>query len=765
MSDTDTSGARTASPKGEDTVDSEQSPPRPAPRRLAALGDMVGDVLTPTAPQGQAFGLRDLDAATGGLQPGRLTLVAAPPGAGGSLLALAAARHTALVQGRHVLYAAAGLTKEVVTRWIIAAEAGVDLRNLRAATLTTLEREAAEAAGARVGQAPVLFDDGAGLTAQAITETAPYVDDLALIVVDRLHQTHDPHIPLSGDQVPPAVRTLTHLARQLSVPVLAVLNTDDPEVVRGLDADVTLTLAVADDSGLADVAVAERDFGQTTLRLQAELDRARFTDAPALPHPAPSVSTASPADDTASATAGAVTEPDTETERELVEAALPFTSGAVRGLPSEALQLLSDHRDAVLKGAAQDLPGLRAYTAALASAAGLILPDTPEGRRLRAALDAFAAAHRAEHTQAVTSDPDTGAEIDQDANDDAPTGGAERSTPAAEAQQPPAGEETPAGQDQALQPGDEDDEPEDAPFPALRLLKEAINRSKMHPIPVVRKTERETEPWSLFNEVMDGEPRWVHPDVQSVRGRGGKRHQLIVPDEFGPGQLCTIDRNGSYPSACSAVTLAPNKLLHTGPLEQRAKDQAGIFQIDVPAWDHPAMAHPLGRLADRPDDQGRIWVTTPHMELLEKLIRQEHIAEPLRIHNSFTGRANNSLLKPFYQEAKQARGELIEAGGEPYDEYKRRLSVALRLLWPKGERVNSPFWRPDWRLSMVAEASVRHWVVAWGAVQEGHTLIALRNVDEAVFWTPHGAAPGKYKVGTGFGEVKVKAEVEQGSDG
>lgn len=29
--------------------------------------------------------------------------------------------------------------------------------------------------------------------------------------------------------------------------------------------------------------------------------------------------------------------------------------------------------------------------------------------------------------------------------------------------------------------------------------------------------------------------------------------------------MCLIDRNGSFPSACSAVPLAPNKLLHSGP--------------------------------------------------------------------------------------------------------------------------------------------------------------------------------------------------------
>ncbi|WP_256215564.1 hypothetical protein [Streptomyces sp. Ag109_O5-10] len=46
--------------------------------------------------------------------------------------------------------------------------------------------------------------------------------------------------------------------------------------------------------------------------------------------------------------------------------------------------------------------------------------------------------------------------------------------------------------------------------------------------------------------------------------------------------------------------------------------------------------------------------------------------------------------------------------------------------------------------------------VAFKAVQEGHTLVALRNVDAAVFWTPDGTAPATYRIGTGFGEVKAK---------
>ncbi|MGR3875602.1 hypothetical protein ACUXZZ_44455 [Streptomyces graminifolii] len=57
-------------------------------------------------------------------------------------------------------------------------------------------------------------------------------------------------------------------------------------------------------------------------------------------------------------------------------------------------------------------------------------------------------------------------------------------------------------------------------------------------------------------------------------------------------------------------------------------------------------------------------------------------------------------------------------------------------------------------MSMVAEAAVRHWTVAFKAVQEGHTLVALRSVDQAIFWTPPDTPPDTYRIGTGFGEVK-----------
>ncbi|MFE7856166.1 DnaB-like helicase C-terminal domain-containing protein [Streptomyces sp. NPDC057403] len=705
----------------------DASEPARTPRRLATLGDAIGAALTSGPVGSTTFGLPGLDAATGGLQSGRLTLVAAAPNVGGSLLGLAAARQTALADHRKVLYAASGPNQADIMRRIISAETGGDYPRLKQGRLTDLEQQLAQ----RLVQAPLLIDDGSDLTAEAIAETAPYVQDLALVVVDRLQAAHNPRLPLSGDRLPAASQILASLARTLHVPVLAIVDSADPALLSLMDADVTLTLAPAQEPSRVQVTVAERDFGTIgSAHLRPDLLHARFLDAEGAP-------AARPADDApARRTVG------TPAERDLAEAALPYTSGARHGLPAAVTHVLAALRTAL---ADQDAAALAELAPSLAriAAAPRQLPDDAEGRRLAAALNAYRTASA-------------------DAPERAAASGTAGPVPAADSEPVPADEDDSEGEVE-LRPGDEEDEPEGAAFPALKLLKDAVDRSRMHPIKVIRLEDRESGPWPLISEHMDGEPRWVHPDVTSTRvpylrdnGRRVRRDRLEVPGSFGDGVLCLIDRNGSYPSACSAVPLAPNKLLHTGPLDAFDKAGAGIYLIDLPEWSRTDMPHPLGRIIDRPDAQGRVWVTTPHIKQLARLVREGHLAAMPAIHDSWTGKANESLFKPFYEAARKARTELVQVGGDPYKTYKTRLSIALRLLWPKRPEQKSPFWRPDWRMSMVAEASVRHWTVAFKAVQEGHTLIALRNVDAAVFWTPPGTPPDTYRIGTGFGEVKAK---------
>ncbi|MFD0008924.1 hypothetical protein ACFVJ4_42115 [Streptomyces sp. NPDC127178] len=487
------------------------------------------------------------------------------------------------------------------------------------------------------------------------------------VVVDRLQAAHKARLPLSGDRLPDTSQALATLARTLHVPVLAVVDSADPTLLGLLDADVTLTLAPAEDPAKVQVTVVERDFGAIgSAYLGPDLLHARFVDAGAAPvdgtggdGPAPSIGTG--------------------VERELAEAAPPYTSGAQQGLPASVTHVLAALRTALAGGDQKALAELGPSLAQVAAPPPSV-PETAEGRGLAAALNAYnTAASVSAPTQSAAGQS---AAISGPATDD----DAER--------------------EQELRPGDEEDEPDSAPFPALKLLKDAVGRSKMHPIKVIRIEDRESGPWPLISEHMDGEPRWVHPEATSSRvpyirdnGKRVRRDKLDVPAFFSDGVLCLIDRNGSYPSACSAVPLAPNKLLHTGPLAAFDKASAGIYLIDIPQWTRTDMPHPLGRIVDRPDEQGRVWVTTPHIKQLERLVREGHLAAMPTTHDSWTGKANESLFKPFYAAARQARIDLVQGGGELYKAYKTRLSIALRLLWPKRQEQKSPFWRPDWRMS------------------------------------------------------------------
>ncbi|MEU1519129.1 DnaB-like helicase C-terminal domain-containing protein [Streptomyces sp. NPDC005811] len=709
-----------------------------APRRLATLGDAIGSVLTGGPAGGPVFGLPGLDAATGGLQPGRLTLVAAPPSVGGSLLGLAAARNTALVDHGMVLYAASGPSRDDIFRRILSAETGGDYPRLKQGRLTGHEQQVARQL-VQAGDV-LLIDDGTNLTAEDIADTAPHMEGLALVVVDRLQAAHSARLPLSGDRLPDASQVLAGLARDLQVPVLAVVDSDDPALLGLLDADVVVTLTATPDPAKVQVTVTERDFGIIgSAHLQPDLLHARFLDA----QTAPLDRDHTPASPGLSPAAGGTA------ALELAEAALPYTSGGHRGIPAALTRELAAWRTALASG---DQEALQEILPSLlqAGAAAARMPDTHEGHRLACALRTFSPLASAAPAAGIT----------QAAADAAVHPLADSGPPQDDAAQDEQDEQD--GQD-GLAPGDEEDEPEGHIFPALKILKDAVDRSKMHPIKVIRTAERDSGPWPLISEHMDGEPRWVRPDVTLTRvphintnGKRVRRDKLDVPDAFSEGVLCLIDRNGSFPSACSAVPLAPNKLLHTGPLEAFDKTQAGIYLIDIPVWTRTDMPHPLGRIIERPDEEGRVWVTTPHIKQLEKLVREGHLAAAPAIHDSWTGKANESLFKPFYEASRTARTELLQAGGDPYKAYKTRLSIALRLLWPKRQEQRSPFWRPDWRMSMVAEASVRHWTVAFKAVQEGHTLVALRNVDQAIFWTPPGTPPSTYRIGTGFGEVKRK---------
>ncbi|NUK20781.1 DnaB-like helicase C-terminal domain-containing protein, partial [Streptomyces lunaelactis] len=355
-------------------------------RRLHGLGDVAGLALTeavaPSAAPRFGFGLHALDAVLGSLPSGVLTVVAAEPHAGGSLLAVHAARHTALTRQLPVLYAASGPSRTAVALRVIAGEAELDYGRLRTGALTPDEQQAAAAVQARLTAADLHVDDGTGLTAQAIAETAPYVEGLALVVVDRFQHAADPFIPLSGPALPEAARVLAHLARTRNVPVVAVLDTADPDVLAALDA-AHLTLTLTRTGSDVQVVVAERDFGElTAVPLRADLACARFTD---VPEPVSRF-------DAARAFRGAEGEKVTA---DLADAVRPYMeAGALEQLPDDVRGVLAalvhnfDEEQAGGEWTVSELSSSQSVVCA-AAARSPRLPDTDSGRRLRRALEAF----------------------------------------------------------------------------------------------------------------------------------------------------------------------------------------------------------------------------------------------------------------------------------------------------------------------------------------------------------------------------------------
>lgn len=254
---------------------------RPVPQTVVRAVPIDEVLRSAPGPGGDVtFGLPSLDAAVRGLTAGRFVVVAAAPGVGGSLLATAAARTTALDHGRPVLYAASGLRRDAVADRMVAGHLALDYRSLRSRTLPAEQQQAADAYASRL-HAPLYIDD-ADPSADTIVDTASHMDGLALVVVDRLQCAEREGVALSGGGLAAAARTLSALAHRLCVPVLTVVDSDAPDVLDALHADLTLTLtrAGAREGAKVEVTVWERDFGTLApVHLCADPARARFVEA------------------------------------------------------------------------------------------------------------------------------------------------------------------------------------------------------------------------------------------------------------------------------------------------------------------------------------------------------------------------------------------------------------------------------------------------------------------------------------------------------
>jgi replicative DNA helicase len=176
---------------------------------------------------GLATGLRELDQLLGGLQDGRLYVVAARPGAGKSLLALQFARHVAIRERQRVLFASLEMSEAETAQRHLAAETGVDPDRLHLGKIRPEDWPALlDGAADTVGVPFHLLDDGdvSLFKLRALArQVAVRHDAVRLIVVDylQLMRAENP----TGNRVEDVSefsRGLKRLAREMSCPVIAV---------------------------------------------------------------------------------------------------------------------------------------------------------------------------------------------------------------------------------------------------------------------------------------------------------------------------------------------------------------------------------------------------------------------------------------------------------------------------------------------------------------------------------------------------------------
>jgi hypothetical protein len=321
-------------------------------------------------------------------------------------------------------------------------------------------------------------------------------------------------------------------------------------------------------------------------------------------------------------------------------------------------------------------------------------------------------------------------------------------------------------------PDCEREEASSARWPAMNVMRSAIDpkltRSRMKPVPWIPPPGHPKAEGKQTRDL----PQWQLAERAAGSAEAGfawTRPGLL--EEFGPDRLVlTIDRNGSFPSGCSSVPLAPNVLLPAGRLEANPKTLgkpeqygpragkpvglAGVALVIVPRWDYPDLPLPFPRSAV----PGELFpVATNLLEKLWELHTASRIPAP-EVAEAFLGRRNTSLLEPFYKGVKAAR-EQYAGDAAMTVAVKRSSSIAIRKLYPIYKP--SPWWRPDWRAAAVTESAIRTWSAADRAAAAGAVLVGLGRTDETSFLIPADAnpetwVPPGYTFGRGFGQVKPK---------
>jgi replicative DNA helicase len=202
-------------------------------------------------PKGVRCGLVDVDDRTGGMQDGELIIVAGRPGMAKTSYALNIAANVAGApqNGTELgaLVFSLEMPKEQIAMRMICAEASLDIGRYRKRSLTPGEHDRMFVAADRLGQLPIWVDDTPAITVADLrskvrakqhefNRRAPdgrWLRRLGLVAVDYLQLMTHPGADSREQEISAISRGLKALAKELSVPVVALAQLNRSVETRG----------------------------------------------------------------------------------------------------------------------------------------------------------------------------------------------------------------------------------------------------------------------------------------------------------------------------------------------------------------------------------------------------------------------------------------------------------------------------------------------------------------------------------------------------
>jgi replicative DNA helicase len=176
---------------------------------------------------GTPSGFTDLDAITGGFQPGNLIILAARPSMGKSALVTNIAENVALQTGKAVALFSLEMSESELAHRFVASQAKIKGEELRKGRVAETKWPTILAASQRLGDSRLFVDDSSDVSMLEIRAKARRLyareKELGLIIVDYLQLIRaDGRIENRVEQVGQMSRGLKILARELECPVIAL---------------------------------------------------------------------------------------------------------------------------------------------------------------------------------------------------------------------------------------------------------------------------------------------------------------------------------------------------------------------------------------------------------------------------------------------------------------------------------------------------------------------------------------------------------------